>query len=89
MNTFPTDYVISLCSVVVRCSCVEPKVQSSSPTELFFSLFLFFSVFSVVVFYKYIACIEGVFLGGQNLVRVCNIFVAAIFDFMTAEDWGE
>ena len=28
-------------------------------------------------------------LGGQNLVRVRNIVVAAIFDFMTVEDWGE
>jgi len=28
-------------------------------------------------------------LGGQNLVRVRNVVVAAIFDFMTVEDWGE
>ena len=28
-------------------------------------------------------------LGGRNLVRVHNIVVAAIFDFMTVEDWGE
>ena len=28
-------------------------------------------------------------LGGRNLVRVRNIVVAAIFDFMTVEDWGE
>ena len=27
-------------------------------------------------------------LGGQNLVRV-RIILAAIFDFMTVEDWGE
>ena len=27
-------------------------------------------------------------LGGRNLVRV-RIVVAAIFDFMTVEDWGE
>ena len=27
-------------------------------------------------------------LGGRNLVRVRNIVVAAIFDFMTVEDWG-
>ena len=26
---------------------------------------------------------------GQNLVRVRNIVVATIFDFMTVEDWGE
>ena len=26
---------------------------------------------------------------GWNLVRVRNIVVAAIFDFMTVEDWGE
>ena len=28
-------------------------------------------------------------VGGRNLVRVRNIVVAAIFDFMTMEDWGE
>ena len=28
-------------------------------------------------------------LGGGNLVRVRDIVVAAIFDFMTVEDWGE
>ena len=28
-------------------------------------------------------------LSGRNLVRVRNIVVAAIFDFMTVEDWGE
>ena len=28
-------------------------------------------------------------LGGRNHVRVRNIAVAAIFDFMTVEDWGE
>ena len=28
-------------------------------------------------------------LGARNLVRVRNIVVAAIFDFMTVEDWGE
>ena len=28
-------------------------------------------------------------LGGRNLVRVRNIVVAAIFDLMTVEDWGE
>ena len=28
-------------------------------------------------------------LGARNLVRVRNIVVAAIFDFMTMEDWGE
>ena len=28
-------------------------------------------------------------LGERNLVRVRNIVVAAIFDFMTVEDWGE
>ena len=28
-------------------------------------------------------------LGRRNLVRVRNIVVAAIFDFMTVEDWGE
>ena len=28
-------------------------------------------------------------LVGRNLVRVRNIVVAVIFDFMTVEDWGE
>ena len=28
-------------------------------------------------------------LGGRNLVRVRNVVVAAIFDFMIVEDWGE
>ena len=28
-------------------------------------------------------------LGGRNFVRVRNVVVAAIFDFMTVEDWGE
>ena len=28
-------------------------------------------------------------LGERNLLRVRNIVVAAIFDFMTVEDWGE
>ena len=28
-------------------------------------------------------------LGGRNLVRVRNVVVAAVFDFMTVEDWGE
>ena len=27
--------------------------------------------------------------GGQNLVRIRNVVVAAIFDFLTVEDWGE
>ena len=39
------------CGVVVRCSRVEPRVPGSSPIDLFFSFFLFFSVFFVVVFY--------------------------------------
>ena len=26
-------------------------------------------------------------MGGQNLVRVHNVVVATIFDFMTVEDW--
>ena len=28
-------------------------------------------------------------LGGRNIVRVRIVIVAAIFDFMTVEDWGE
>ena len=31
----------------------------------------------------------GRILGGRNLVRVRNVIVAAIFDFMTLEDWVE
>ena len=33
---------------------------------------------------QYVACSAGV-----NLVRVHNFVVAAIFDFMTVENWGE
>ena len=55
IRDFSQEYVISLCGVVVSCSCVEPMVLVSSPIELFFSFFLFFPVFCVVVFYKYIA----------------------------------
>ena len=54
MKHFPRNYAMSLCGVVVRCSRVESKMPGSSPTELFNSTF-FFSVFCVVVFYKYIA----------------------------------
>ena len=54
LKTFPQDYVISLCGVVVRCSCVKPKVPGSSPIPLFFPFLLFFPFFCVVVFYKYI-----------------------------------
>ena len=36
-----------------------------------------------------LACSAVVFWVGENLVRVRNIVVAAIFDFMTVEDWGE
>ena len=36
-----------------------------------------------------LTCSAGVFWVGKNLVRVHNIVVAAIFDFMTVEDWGE
>ena len=39
------DYVNSVCGVVVRCSRVEAMVPRSSPTELFFSFFLFFPFF--------------------------------------------
>ena len=28
-------------------------------------------------------------LGGRNLVRVRNVVIAAVFDFMTVEDCGE
>ena len=33
MKDFSSNYVITLCGVVVRCSRVEPKMQGSSPTE--------------------------------------------------------
>ena len=36
-----------------------------------------------------LACSAVVFWVGENLVRVRIIVVAAIFDFMTVEDWGE
>ena len=52
---FSSNYVISLCGVVVRRGRVEPRVQGSSPTEFLIPSFFFFPVFCVVVFYKYIA----------------------------------
>ena len=55
IKDFSQSYVISFCGVVVRCSRVEPMVPDSSPSELFFPFFLSFSVFCVVIFYKYIA----------------------------------
>ena len=55
IKDFSQNYVISFCGVVVRCSRGEPTVPRSSPTKFFFSFFLFFSVFCVAVFYKYIA----------------------------------
>ena len=36
-----------------------------------------------------VACTAGVFCVGETFVRVRNIVVAAIFDFLTVEDWGE
>ena len=42
----------------------------------------------VAVLSRRLACKCGRILGGRNLVRV-HIIVAAIFDFMTMEDWGE
>ena len=45
----------------------------------------FFGVFYVSLQCRRILAV----LGGRNLVRVRNIVVAAIFDFMTVEDWGE
>ena len=53
-KTFPKDYVINLCGVVVRSSRVDSKVPSSNSTKSCIPSF-FFSVFWVVVFYKYIA----------------------------------
>ena len=55
-KALPLSYVFSLCGVVVKCSPVGPKVPGSSPTQLSFfpSFFFGFSVFCVVVFYKYI-----------------------------------
>ena len=47
----PAEVSFFFCGVVVRCSRAEPKVQGSSPTELFFFFFLFFSV-STSSFYR-------------------------------------
>ena len=55
IKDFFCSYVISLRGVVVRCIRVESMVPGPSPTEVFFSFFLFFFVFCVVVFYKHIA----------------------------------
>ena len=55
IKTFPENYVIRHCGVVLRCSRVEPNVQGSSPTELFIPAVFFYPFLCVVVFYKYIA----------------------------------
>ena len=55
IKDFSQNYAMSFCGVVVRCSRVEPMVSGSGPTKFSFSFFLFFSVFCVAVFYKYIA----------------------------------
>ena len=55
IKDFSQNYAMSFCGVVVRCSRVEPMVSGLGPTKFFFSFFLFFSVFCVAVFYKYIA----------------------------------
>ena len=44
-----------LCGVVVRCSRVESKGAGFESYRVICSHFLFFPVFCVVVFYKYIA----------------------------------
>ena len=49
IKTFLKNYVISLSGVVVRCSCVESKVQGSSPTVFYIPSFLFFP-FLVLLF---------------------------------------
>ena len=36
-----------------------------------------------------LACSAGVFWVGETLFVFGNLVVAAIFDFMTVEDWGE
>ena len=42
IKTFPKNYVIRHCGVVVRCSRVKPKVQGLNPTEFFIPSFFFF-----------------------------------------------
>ena len=49
MKDFSRSYIISLCGVAVSCSRVEPTVPGSCPTELFFSLVLFFFPFFVLL----------------------------------------
>ena len=48
LKTFPQRYVISLRGVVIKCSRVEPKVPDSSPTQFFFSSFLFPRLFALL-----------------------------------------
>ena len=45
IKTFPKNYVIRHCGVVVRCSRVKLKVQGSNPTKFFISSFFFFPFF--------------------------------------------
>jgi len=78
-------------------------VPKSKNVKLFFSIFLLrskgASLYSMEKradlmttkhfgIFRYSLQCRGI-LGGRNLVRVCNIVVATIFDFMTVEDWGE
>ena len=49
-----------------------------------------FNVFLAIVLFNVSRSLQcRRILGGRNLVRVRNVVVAAIFDFMTVEDWGE
>ena len=52
---------------------------------------LYSNMRTVQIVNSQVACSAGVFWVGEsgNLVRVRNIVVAAIFDFLTVEDWGE
>ena len=50
LKTFQKGYVISRFGVLARCSRVEPKGLGSSPSQLFFSFFLFFCPFFVLLF---------------------------------------
>ena len=54
----------------------------------YFSPLLIFTLLAASISHFLTAALNLRILGGRNLVRVRTV-VAAIFDFMTVEDWGE
>ena len=72
--------------MVVQFGSAGAATLSSKPVR---ALFVLRGVFSTSYFLHKPSLQSRRILGGRNLVRVRNIVVATIFDFMTVEDWGE